>query len=392
MTKDDADALDALLVIYNPVCGHGDGQALFEGTVLPMLRDAGRIPDKIVATTHSGHAGEVVVEFLQQTTGPVSIVLGSGDGTLHEILCALHAAAVPQADRHITFALVPCGTANALFSSLFPITPAEDEQLKASKTHSLRALLSSKPKSGQSRPLRLAKTSFLAARDIAPTLSTPSSVAAVVTSTSFHAGILHDSESLRASNPGIERFKIAAQMNATKWYHARANLFTVMSAVEGSHLIPCVEIFDPAKGYFVPYHGPGRSEDGRTVTLDGPFTYFLSTVNVDRLEPAFRITPSQVTFPPSPVTAPAMMDVAVIRPLRDPSVNAESDVAREQFAQKTMAVMGGAYRDGAHIQMRYGPQGEIVEGEGQGDTVVEYFRCYGWEWLPVGPHCSLQMM
>ena len=100
----------ALLVIYNPVCGHGEAQAIFENSVLPMLREAGRTPDKIVATTHAGHAGEIVVEFLQQTTGPISVVLGSGDGTLHEILDAIdHAGptAFNGPAKEITVALVP---------------------------------------------------------------------------------------------------------------------------------------------------------------------------------------------------------------------------------------------------------------------------------------------
>jgi hypothetical protein len=372
----------ALLVIYNPVCGHGEAPAIFEGTVLPILRDANREPDKIIMTTHAGHAGQAVLEFLQQTKGPVDIVLGSGDGTLHEILSVLYRTPATEPRRDIIFALVPCGTANALFSSLFPITPFESEALKLSKIPALRALLNPTP---QSRPLRLAQSILLPSLDGDTDASRAigSSLAAVVTSTALHAGILHDSESLRATMPSLDRFKIAAQRNITKWYHARARLFTVTSSTPAGSLIPGIEIFDPTEGSFVSYHGDGATHDGGIVELEGPFAYFVSTVNVDRLEPSFRITPSQVTFPPAPTSTPAVMDLVVVRPLRDPSVMGESDEARERFSHKTMAVMAGAYRNGAHVSMRYGPEGAIVEGQADGDTVVEYFRCHAWEWIPV---------
>ena len=75
-----------LLVIYNPVCGHGTAKELFERTVLPTLREHGKVPDRLEATTHEGHAGEIVRDFLD-TLGAeleeVTIILCSGDGTLH---------------------------------------------------------------------------------------------------------------------------------------------------------------------------------------------------------------------------------------------------------------------------------------------------------------------
>ena len=117
--------------------------------------------------------------------------------------------------------------------------------------------------------------------------------------------------------------------------------------------------------------------------LAGPFAYFLCTTNVDRLEPTFRIAPMQCSFPPPPLGSPATMDLVVVRPTRDPSVADASEQTRQAFAQKCMGVMTGAYRDGAHINMRYGPGGEVLEGEGNGPPVVEYYRCNGWEWIPV---------
>jgi hypothetical protein len=116
------------------------------------------------------------------------------------------------------------------------------------------------------------------------------------------------------------------------------------------------------------------------LNLEGPFIYFLSTVNVDRLEPSFRITPLTRTLPPPE----ASCDVVILRPLRDPSISQPSAEARELFAPKLWTVLGGAYEEGRHINLRYNNDGEISE-DGDGPIVVEYMRCGGWEWIPVSP-------
>jgi len=48
---------------------------------------------------------------------------------------------------------------------------------------------------------------------------------------------------------------------------------------------------------------------------------------------------------------------------------------------KSSAIYFAAYGDGAHIDLRYSAEGEIVS-EGDGPSVVEYMRCGGWEWVP----------
>jgi len=180
----------------------------------------------------------------------------------------------------------------------------------------------------------------------------------VVTSTALHAAILHDSEALRASVPGIERFKLAAAQNATTWYRARARL-----------LAP-VQRYDVTAGAFV---NVAEEEE-----LLGPFAYFLSTVNVDRLEPHFRIAPLQRALPPPP--GAQTMDVLVVRPLRDPSLEGKAgEGERERFKETLWGVLGGAYQDGEHIKARYDSQ----DGKTDGLPVVEYFRVRGWEWIPV---------
>jgi len=188
-------------------------------------------------------------------------------------------------------------------------------------------------------------------------------LSAVVVSTSLHASILHHSESLRAQYPGIERFKIAAQLNITKWYKS------------GLNLLGHVQIYDARTETFVNH--PHSTLDNPLVHLEGPFLYFLSTVNVDRLEPAFRITPLIRTLPSSSPSC----DIVIIRPLQSPSIVEDSLEARASFVEKIWAVLEAAYQDGLHIQMRYNNDGKVVLG-GDGPAVVEYIRCNGWEWIP----------
>ena len=506
-----------MLVVYNPVCGSKKAKVFFNDHVIPMLQGNGYDPDTIYETKHPGHAGEIVVDRLKKAKGPVNVVLGSGDGTLHEIVCALHDYAPDTRGQEINFALVPLGTANALYSSIFPETAGdlETDEVKLKSVHgfltdpdflpqsaflqvkdfltkddflpkdafmkktefltekdfiqddqrlsekdflSKEAFLTkddllkdkdfeltggllpkeafltekdfiqddrfltkddflpktaflkkddflpktafltkddfipddrllkhtdflteddfipdnpSKPKKSRFspvRPLTLAKTTLLS-KDGKKREKT--SVSAVVTSTALHASILHDSEALRASHPGIERFKIAAQQNITRWYHASVNLLPP----QGSS----VQIYDATQNAFVPFKL--AQQDG-IVTLEGPFAYFLSTVNVDRLEPAFRITSLFSSLPPDPKLS--TLDVVVIRPLRDKSIREDSDYDREIFAKKSMAVLGAAYQDGKHVKLRYkGKDGEVVDDAKEGDLVVEYFRVGGWEWIPV---------
>lgn len=73
----------------------------------------------------------------------------------------------------------------------------------------------------------------------------------------------------------------------------------------------------------------------------------------------------------------------MIRPFRDPSSNEwDSPETRANFVPKAMAVHSGAYKSGAHIDLRYDSKGEVVSS-GEGETVVEYIRCGGWEWVPI---------
>lgn len=156
---------------------------------------------------------------------------------------------------------------------------------------------------------------------------------------------------------------MAAQQNITRWYKATVRL------------VPPCSLYQPSEDRFVPY------EDG---DLSGPFAYFLSTVNVDRLEPLFRITPLHNSIPPPALPHPPTLDIVVVRPLRDKTTTDDSQSSREQFSQKCIAVLGGAYQDGAHVKMVYDADGQVHANTGPNEqSVAEYFRCAGWEWIPV---------
>ncbi|KAI9446856.1 ATP-NAD kinase-like domain-containing protein [Lactarius indigo] len=341
-----------LIVVYNPACGDRKGAQLTTESVLPLLTSHGLTPDKVAATEHAGHAGTLLLSYINGLTPPeraegITLVLVSGDGTLHEIVNALHSARAEQDGPFpsLRIVLIPGGTANALHATFFPPSSAPDAE--PTQLASLLNFLSAAPRLV---PLTLALTTIVP--------EGTSVVSAVVTSTSLHAAILHDSEALRASVPGIERFKMAAEQNATTWYRARARL------------LEPVQRYDVTSGAFVTLTDEPRE-------LHGPFAYFLSTVNVDRLEQHFRITPLQRSVPPSHGTQ--TMDVLVIRPLHDPSLEGkDGEAERERFKDRIWGALGGAYQDGAHVHARYAN----TEGKPDDPPIVEYFRVGGWEWIP----------
>ncbi|KZP24878.1 hypothetical protein FIBSPDRAFT_821724 [Athelia psychrophila] len=358
--------MSKLLVLCNPVCGDGKAQALLDESILPLLEKHGRKPDEVLTTVRPTHEGTAVLRFLETHGGDATIILLSGDGTLSEIINAI-CAAEPKGARKgaplsaLRFVLVPCGTANALYSALFP--PPKDSETETDKLQSFNAFINN----SETIPLTLAISEL--SSPPSPTRTRPKiAVSAVVASTALHAVLLHDSEALRMQIPTIERFKIAAQNNISKWYNSNVKLFPVPS-------VGVVQVYDPVTKAFVE-HEESHLDDP-IVDVEGPFAYFLSTVNVDRLEPVFRITPLQKTIPPMA----ASFDIVMVRPLRDPSLTMDSPEARLVFVEKATKILQGAYKDGSHVDMQYSEKGEIVM-EGVGPAVVEYIRCGGWEWIP----------
>ncbi|OCH95224.1 hypothetical protein OBBRIDRAFT_822957 [Obba rivulosa] len=360
-----------LLVVYNPTSGASSAASLFAEHVLPLLEQHGHTLAQVSPTERAGHAGELVREFIVRYSGPTTVVIGGGDGTLHEVIQALNDApstAAAPAPQRISFVLVPCGTANALYASLFPPdteTPDGEADLEY-QLRSLRAFLAGTP----AAPLALAYTTLLPPPYARPTTPPRIAISTVVASTSLHATLLHASEALRAAHPGLERFKLAAHMHIARWYAASAKLFPAAGGT--------VRVWDPRAGRWVRH--PASTRTDPIVDLEGPFVYFLSTVNVDRLEPRFRIVPRGRD---GEAGEGATLDVVVLRPRRDPACTVDDDEARAKFAEKVGRVLGAAYEDGAHVRLRYAQDGTVVDDqEADGATVVEYFRCGGWEWEP----------
>ena len=170
-----------LIVIINPACGDRSAPSFFNDHVCPLLKAHNISVHHTLQTTSQDHAPSFISQFHDQ---PLTVILGSGDGTLQEIINKV-------SSQPIHFVLVPCGTGNALYSSFFLRQEGEDQI--AYRLQSLLAFINRKPPSS----LSLATTIFSSSSQI--TLS------AVVVSTSLHASILHHSESLRDQYPSVER-------------------------------------------------------------------------------------------------------------------------------------------------------------------------------------------
>lgn len=117
-------------------------QSFFDEHVLPFLQRSGKLPDKVVGTEGPGDAGKILVEFLEAFTGDVTVILGSGDGTVHDIINILSSTELKgvrlgASPSRLHFVLIPCGTANALYSSVFPPTgDTTDAMYKLQSLHS----------------------------------------------------------------------------------------------------------------------------------------------------------------------------------------------------------------------------------------------------------------
>jgi diacylglycerol kinase family enzyme len=100
--------MSSLIVIVNPVCGAGQGKEFAEEHVVPALKRPGLAHSAAVFTTETpGHAGEIVLNYLRDhELNSLTVVVASGDGTVHEIVNALE-----QNDQsyEIDLVLIPVG-------------------------------------------------------------------------------------------------------------------------------------------------------------------------------------------------------------------------------------------------------------------------------------------
>jgi hypothetical protein len=281
------------------------------------VRDAGRIGKKLKAL------------------GVRRVAIAGGDGTAHELIEGVLAEGRAQWQ----LILLPLGTANALYSSLFRLADPQD------KLHSLRAFLNG----DEPKALPITTTNI---KSLAPIHSH------VVASFALHAAILRDSETMREKYPGVERFKMAAHKNAGVFFDADVDLL-------------------PTRDGHVLQYDPASAEFKATAShLTGPFAYFLATATTPRLEPTFVIAPLLERMPPS---SPSM-DIIIIRPMNDPAIaSLEPEERGAKWAERAWEVLGWAYKEGGHVDLTYGDQ---LESRGDGPVVVETFRCGGFKWTP----------
>ncbi|BGP17441.1 hypothetical protein JCM10213v2_005473 [Rhodosporidiobolus nylandii] len=270
------------------------------------------------------------------------MVLG-GDGTVHEVLNGLLVREGGRiAKEEVELVLVPTGTANALYYSLFPpSSPSYPSDSPSSHLYSFDSFLS--------------------------LLTT------VVSSAALHACILYDAEALRSSHPGIERFKLAAQQNANRWTSGTLRLKGVVKRYSAAR--------------------EGWIEKGEEATVEGEFAYLTSAL-VDRFEPAFVVAPFRSPsshLAPSPSSA--SIDLIVIRPLRHAPTAAlvragKAQDAKDGFVTRVWEVSGGMYSEGKHVGMLYAEDEREDQGE-DGAEVAEVWRCEGFEWEPA-PSCEVK--
>ncbi|WVR09054.1 hypothetical protein IAU60_006115 [Kwoniella sp. DSM 27419] len=390
-------------VVVNPAAGHGKAPAFVEEHVESLLATL-EIPYKLYTTAAPLDAGEIarsIYDALSPSSGEsrVPVILAGGDGTAHEFMEGV------LGQDGVTWDLIPLplGTANALFSSLFPphlksshIAKASDllDQLPERPPEEVIYLLSSLLRYlDNHRPVPLPITHTTSLRSASP--GKPAEPAErlashVVLSTALHAAILDSSESLRPEHPGPERFRIAAQANVTRFFPATAVLYPP-SGSGGK-----VEQWSPAHGRWTEPVTANDRNDG-THHVEGPFSYFLSTATCDRLEPAFVISPL-TTLQSDKETDHSYLYITILRPFRDPLFQATPvEAKRDMWSKRAFEVIGKAYQEGAHVNLTLpvnfpasdgvnAPQKKVedypLEDKGSGGPVVEVFRVGGFDWIP----------
>lgn len=373
-----------MLIISNPKAGDQKGSQFLKEHVIPLLtRHAESTPIEFTETSAPGDAGVIASRYLKRITqGDIQeesiIVLSGGDTTIHEVVNGI--IGLKQSASVI---VVPSGTANALYHSLFPpkgrvsflqalpsVIREEVGAMHEDVREKLYAVLTFLTR-GATRQLYSTRTKILdtngeATKEIMScvVVSACKFVCLVRTFYSLnhvalHASILDGAEALRLTHPGIERFKIAAAQSITQWSTAKL-------IVRYPY-----QVYDRHQGVFRALESQVSETDSEE--FKGPFAYFLTTTNVDRLEKEFRITPLSTSIP---FTEDAgWMEVLMIRPQNNtpPRVDDSNEESRKKFAATTMGVLQAAYNDGGHL----------TQGGEEVNSVVEYLRVRSWEWIPV---------
>lgn len=382
-------------IVLNPVSGSKLAVSLVEKHIKHLLlssldnSDLSRI--RVRQTESEGDGKRIGTAIAREHLAPVcttrreptvDIVVIGGDGTTHELLNGffLEEGADDDSDSqgrgkalNVRLAIVPGGTANALYSAMYADAWTQEVQQQVATASSVDELgadvLEVMLRSVRSLASSLSSEATDAGEKLVPLpmmlnyfpKTQQTTISHLVTSHALHAAILHDADTpeMRSKHKGIERFKAAAQMNATRWTHGTLHLLPV-SAPSGDGV---VERYSPQTHRFEPAV--------ESLELAGPFLY-LNVMLTDRLESAFIPAPHSSGFSNLP---PSTIDIVAIRPLRDPALPKDSTEEEQgvQFATTRLGeITAGMYNGGKHIALTY-PDGE---------PVVEYFRCRMYDFVP----------
>ncbi|ORX39162.1 ATP-NAD kinase-like domain-containing protein [Kockovaella imperatae] len=383
-------------VIVNPAAGHGQAADFVRAKVEPLLKHC-QIAYKIHQTSGVKDAGRIGQEIQNSIPleEPRLVIVAGGDGTAHELIEGILDQSSAGDDQGIgtwRLAILPCGTANALFHSLFPDSHRHDSvgelgQHLATLTNEDEHQLSSLTSAIES--LKAPQTNVLPLPITLTTIASQKRIPThIVLSTSLHASILHDSEALRETMPGIERFKVAASQNMSVAFKADAVLRGTRVRQYSPKTKSFIEPFTISDASISASSSSSSSSSStKEWVVPGPFSYFLSTTTANRLEQAFVVAPTLSLLPPGSEDGGPSMDIIIIRPGRDPSVIAAQDQGEEATgkmrAKRLGEIAGNIYKNGSHVNLTFArDESGSLEHGGEGEVAVEVFRAQGFDWIP----------
>lgn len=120
-----------MLIVSNPNAGKKQGPDFIRQHVTWFIDEF--LPPTVVPevkqTTKEGDAGVFALEYIKQNIGKdrIAILVSGGDTTIHEIIQHLETSLQTKAHLpRVDIALLPMGTANALYHTEFPPEKTED--------------------------------------------------------------------------------------------------------------------------------------------------------------------------------------------------------------------------------------------------------------------------
>ncbi|KAJ5692052.1 hypothetical protein N7462_001475 [Penicillium macrosclerotiorum] len=269
--------ITSLPVVISTRSGTGMAHAVFQSSVKPLLEYLAL--DYLIFETQSA---ETIIEisrsrFLEQACAgvPQTIILLSGDGGLIDIVDVFYKSA-RTVQMNPCIALVPCGTGNAMASSL---------GLRSGPISGLTALLRGQPLPVPIFTAKFSPGSQLVIDEgrqrvsIGPQLDAPYQTiyGAVVTSWGLHAALVADSDTTEYRKFGSERFKMAAK-----------ELLYPSNGMEPHRFQGQITLTVSDDGSTAGDSGSGDRE--QEIIKDDEHMYVLATL-VPRLEKDFLISP-----------------------------------------------------------------------------------------------------